>query len=99
MKYLNDKTAMKGDAVIYVTPAPDNFAVVGTVHELYDRNQNLRISGYPLQVPANKVLLAADGYAAVAGPIAEAAAKAEADKLATQTTGPGNPNSTPPPTP
>lgn len=68
MNYLNGKLAMKGDAVVHVTAAPDNYAVVGTVQELYERDGTLRISNYPLRVKASKTVLAADAYAAFVAP-------------------------------
>ena len=63
MKYLNGKEAIKGDAVVYETP--DKISVVGYITDLYIRNQTVRISGYPLQVLSEKVVLASDAYAAV----------------------------------
>jgi hypothetical protein len=63
MNYLNGKLVMKGDAAVHVTP--EKYAVVGTVVELYERDETLRIGGYPLRVPANKVVLAGDAYAAL----------------------------------
>ena len=78
MKYLNGKVAMKGDAVVYITPKPDSFTVVGTVGELYERNGNVRINGYPLQVPSYQCVLAADAFEALSGQVlADAAAEAQ----------------------
>ena len=62
MKYKNGKLAMNGDAVAHVTK--DGYAVVGTVANLYDRMEELRVSGYPLRVKAAECLLAADAWAA-----------------------------------
>jgi len=53
---------MRGDAV--VAPDGQGGAVVGTVHELYDRTSQLRISGYPLRVYAADAVLASDALAA-----------------------------------
>lgn len=87
MKLLDGKTPLIGQPV--VTLAADGYAVAGQIQMLNERNGTVRITGYALAVPADKVVLAADAYAAFVAPIAAAeakaaedAAKAEADKLA-----------------
>jgi len=81
MKYLNDtpevpKVAMRGDAI--VAPDGQGGAVVGTIHELYDRDGTIRVSGYPLRLKAATALLALDAYKAACDtlkrPTSEAAA-------------------------
>ena len=71
MKYLNDAEVMRGDDVLALTP--DGFAVVGKVHEIVDRNQTIRISGYPIQVKAADTLLATYAYKTAAKPLLEQA--------------------------
>lgn len=109
-KYLNGKTVLKNDAVVYVTPKPESQAIVGHVHQIYERDSLILITGYPLRVPAGQVLLAQDAYATTAAPIrqaqAEAAAKAAAEKAAAeaaaqaqQTPAPTTPEPSPAPEP
>ena len=65
MKYLNGQEALKGDAVVTVTP--DGYAIAGLVTELYERNQAVRITGYGLQVASKDCVLAKDAYDAIKG--------------------------------
>ena len=76
MKYLNGTTPMIKDAIVYVTP--DGFPVVGYVHTIYERNMSLMFSGYTLQVPSDKCVLAKDAYTSVAKAAADAEAAAKA---------------------
>ena len=85
MKLLDGKTPLIGQPV--VTLAADGYAVAGQIQMLNERNGTVRITGYALAVPADKVVLAADAYAAFVAPIAAAkaaedAAKAKGDELA-----------------
>jgi hypothetical protein len=66
MNYLNNKAVMKGDAVIILVS--DTY-IAGTVHELYERNQQIRVTGYALAVKADTAVLASDAYKALVDPI------------------------------
>ena len=81
MKYLDDKTAMKGDAVLFQAPGTD-FVHAGNVHELYDRTEDMRVTGYALRVPANICVLAQSAWEAYSKPLLEAKAKEEAEAKA-----------------
>ena len=64
MKTLNGKELMRGDVVLHSTP---DGVIAGAIHEFYDRSNQVRISGYPLRVPAADTVLAADAYKAIVG--------------------------------
>ena len=71
MKLLDGKTPLIGQPV--VTLAADGYAVAGQIQMLNERNGTVRITGYALAVPADKVVLAADAYAAYAAQLKAAA--------------------------
>ena len=84
MKNLQGIELKRGDQVI--GPGDGETVVMGIIHEFYDRNNQLRVGGYPLRVDASATVLAADAYKALAEPLiaknkaeAEAAAKAKAE--------------------
>jgi hypothetical protein len=97
MKYLNGKDALKGDAVVTLV-GKEKFAVAGVVHELYERNQQVRVSGYNLPVLASDCVLASDAYDALAAPILakRKADKEAADKVAQQPAPETQPTNSPP---
>ncbi len=79
MKNLNGKELMRGDTVLVA--APDGSVMAGPIHQFYDRNDSIRIAGYPFQVPACDTVLAQDAFDAFAKPLLEARAEAERQKL------------------
>jgi len=76
MKNLNGKDLMRGDLVLLA--APDGTVIGGAIHQFYDRNEAVRIAGYPFQVPAKDTVLASDAFNAFAAPLLKARAEAEA---------------------
>lgn len=87
MNYLNHtetspRTPKKGDPVIY---AAGTDIIVGRIHTIIERNGNILITGYPIQVPSAQCILADDGWDAVAGPVLAAQAKKDkADRKAAE---------------
>lgn len=79
MKNLNGKELMRGDSVLLA--APDNTVVVGQIHQFYDRNDAIRVSGYPFQVPAKDTVLAQDAWNAFAVPLIKAREEADRQRL------------------
>ena len=100
MKNLNGKELMRGDKVL--TAAPDGTVMIGEVHQFYDRNDAVRISNYPFQVPARDTVLAQDAYDAFAKPLIEAREEKEQQRLLDEAKvkeGPKEPPNAPPVTP
>jgi hypothetical protein len=87
MKTLDGVEVKRGDQVI---AAGDQVSVImGTVHELYDRSEQLRVGGYNLRVYARDCVMATNAWSGYAGPLLEARAKAaEPAKLAAAGTPP-----------
>jgi len=86
MKYLNGKLVMRGDAVIAAIDDKGT-VVAGEVHEVYDRDNSIRIKGYALRVQAATAVLAADAYASVPEVIEAKKPKAEPQQPETGTPG------------
>lgn len=81
MKYLDGKEVLRGDAVI--APVDNGKSVVcGTVHEIYERVEKVRITGYALMVDAKDCVLAQEAFNAYAGPLLKARKEAEASEKA-----------------
>lgn len=78
MKNLNGKELMRGDTVLLA--APDGSVVAGQIHQFYDRNDSIRIAGYPFQVPAKDTVLAQDAFECFAVPLLKARDEAEQQK-------------------
>lgn len=83
MKYLDDKEVMRGDAVIAAT-ADGQSVVCGTVHEIYERTNQVRITGYALRVEAEDCVLAQEAFDAYTKPLLAARAKAKAEAEAAE---------------
>lgn len=64
MKNLQGKDIKRGQHVI--AKISDGIYEAGIIHQLYDRTNQVRISGYALTVPANKLVDAGDAWEAVA---------------------------------
>ena len=64
--YFDGKQVMRGDAVIF--PAGGTF-FAGVVHQIYERDGSLLVTGYALRVPAKTAVLAQEAYNAYTGPI------------------------------
>lgn len=85
MKNLSGKELMRNDMVI----APvGNGVVIGYIQQFYDRPNCIRISGYPIMIPAADTVLAEDAWKTFGQPLldkrkADEAAAASA-KVATQ---------------
>lgn len=79
MKNLNGKELMRGDLVLLA--APDGSVMGGQIHQFYDRNDTLRIAGYPFQVAAKDTVLAQDAFEAFAVPLLKERDEAERQKL------------------
>ena len=83
MKTLDGLELKRGDQVL--AAGDNNFVIMGTVHELYDRDNSLRIGGYGLRLYAADVVSAKQAWDNYGSPLlkaraqAEAAAKAEAE--------------------
>jgi hypothetical protein len=80
MKDINGTELMRGDAIL--APDGQGGVLVGQIAEFYDRNNQLRIGGFPLRVSADGALLAQtawSAYASKAAADAAAAAQAAAD--------------------
>ena len=78
MKTLDGLEVRRGDQVM--APGDSNSVVVGTVHELYDRSEELRVGGYALRIPARNAVSAVEAFKAYTALLlakreAEAAAK------------------------
>jgi hypothetical protein len=61
MTSINGKELMRGDAVIFQV---EDQVMVGNIQQFNDRGNVVRISSYPLYVPANKIVLAKDALEA-----------------------------------
>jgi hypothetical protein len=78
MKNLNGKELMRGDVVLHATA---DGIVAGAIHQFYDRNDAVRIAGYPFQVPAKDTVLAQDAFNTFAVPLLKERDEAERQKL------------------
>jgi hypothetical protein len=83
MKDINGTELMRGDAIL--SPDGQGGVLVGQIAEFYDRNNQLRIGGFPLRIAAEGALLAQtawDAYNAKTAADAAAAAQAAAEAAA-----------------
>ena len=77
MKDINGTELMRGDAIL--APDGQGGVLVGQIAEFYDRNNQLRIGGFPMRVSADGALLAQTAWSAYADKVAaEAAVAAQA---------------------
>jgi hypothetical protein len=83
MKSLDGIELKRGDQIIAAGDATQ--VIMGTIHELYDRPETVRIGGYALMLPAKNVVSAKKAFDAYSAPLikarddAEAKAKADAE--------------------
>ena len=64
MKNLQGIELKRGDQII--APGDGVSVIMGNIVEFYDRNNQVRVSGYPLRVEASKTVLAKDAYDLIA---------------------------------